>query len=81
MSLLLAMMLAAGPAPATNDVADKKPRKKCEYVSEVGSNRQRRVCQIINPPAAAKPVEQGAVEAAKTPADHSQHEHQSGSNE
>ena len=64
-----------------HDVADKKPRKKCEYISEVGSNRQRRVCQIINAPAVAKPTEQGAVEAAKTTADHGQHEHQSGSNE
>jgi hypothetical protein len=81
MSLLFALLLAAGPAPATNEVADKKPRKKCEYVSEVGSNRPRRVCQIINAPALAKPVEQGAVEAAKTTTDHSQNENQSGSNE
>lgn len=80
MSLLFALMLAAGPAPVANEVADKKPRKKCEYVSEVGSNRQRRVCQIINAPAAGKPAEQSAVEAAKATG-HGQHEYQSGSNE
>ena len=72
MSLLLAMMLAAGPAPVATDVADKKPRKKCEYISEVGSNRPRRVCQIIQPKA---PAEQAKTDAAKqTSDDHSQHE-------
>ena len=81
MSLLLALMLAAGPAPVANEVADKKPRKKCEYISEVGTARMRRVCQTLNAPAVAKPVEQGAAEPAKATADHGQHEHQSGSNE
>ncbi len=81
MSLLFALLLAAGPTAATNEVADKKPRKKCEYISEVGTARMRRVCQTLNAPAVAKPAEQGPAEAAKTAPDHTAHEHQSGSNE
>ncbi|NUS99947.1 MAG: hypothetical protein HOP96_03115 [Sphingomonas sp.] len=79
MSLLFALVLAAGPAAATNDVADKKPRKKCEYVSEVGSNRPRRICQIINPPAPAKPAEQASAETPKPAADQPQGEAKTGS--
>ena len=73
MSVLVALLLAAAPnaAPAA-EPAQAKPRKKCEYVSEVGSNRPRRICQIIQPKA---PAEQAKTDATKQSADdHSQHE-------
>lgn len=76
MSVLIALLLAAAPnaTPAT-EPAQAKPRKKCEYISEVGSNRPRRVCQIVQPKA---PAEQPGAEVKKEPVeDHSQH--QSGS--
>ena len=73
MSVLFALMLAAAPSAAPAESVQAKPRKKCEYVSEVGSNRPRRVCQIIQPKA---PDEQAGADAGKEPAavDHSQHQ-------
>ena len=52
MSVLMALLLAATPnaAPAA-EPAQAKPRKKCEYVSEVGSNRPRRICTLVMPKA------------------------------
>jgi hypothetical protein len=72
MSVLIALLLAATPdaAPAA-DTAQAKPRKKCEYVSEVGSNRPRRVCTAVQPKA---PEEQAKTGAAKPAGDHSEHE-------
>lgn len=77
MSVLMALLLAATPnaAPAA-DTAQAKPRKKCEYVSEVGSNRPRRVCTVVQPKA---PEEQAKSEAAKSVDDHG--EHKSGAEE
>jgi hypothetical protein len=73
MSVLMALLLAATPnaTPAT-EPAQAKPRKKCEYVSEVGSNRPRRICQVIQPKA---PEEQAKTDAKQDPnADHSEHQ-------
>jgi hypothetical protein len=71
MSVLMALLLAATPnaAPAA-DPAQAKPRKKCEYVSEVGSNRPRRVCTVVLPKA---PEEQAKTDAARPAGDHSEH--------
>jgi len=74
MALLLASAPSAAPAA---EPAQAKPRKKCEYVSEVGSNRPRRICQVVMPKA---PQEQVKTDATDGPnADHSQH--QSGAEE
>ena len=70
MSVLFALMLASSPTAAPAEPVQAKPRKKCEFISEVGSNRPRRVCQIVQPKA---PQEQ-AREVAKPPVDHSQHQ-------
>lgn len=70
MSVLFALILAASPASAPAEPIQAKPRKKCEFISEVGSNRPRRVCQIIQPKA---PQEQ-ASETQKSAVDHSQHQ-------
>ena len=73
MSVFIALLLAAAPdaAPAA-EPAQAKPRKKCEYVSEVGSNRPRRVCQVVQPKA---PEEQPKTDAKQdSNADHSQHQ-------
>jgi hypothetical protein len=72
MSVLFALMLAAGPATATAETPEKKPRLKCEWVHEVGTSRPRRICEKrLEKP---KPVDQ-ATEAAGQPAvDHSQHQ-------
>ena len=52
MSVFMALLLAATPnATPAAEPAQAKPRKKCEYVSEVGSNRPRRICQVIMPKA------------------------------
>jgi hypothetical protein len=71
MSVLMALLLAATPdaAPAA-DPAQAKPRKKCEYVSEVGSNRPRRVCTVVQ---AKSPEEQAKADAAKSAPDHGEH--------
>jgi hypothetical protein len=45
MSVLFALMLAASPATATVEPAEKKPRLKCEWIHEVGTSRPRRVCE------------------------------------
>ena len=71
MSVLFALMLAASPTAVPVEPVQAKPRKKCEYISEVGSNRSRRVCQIIQPKA---PQEQATDAAAQPSVDHSQHE-------
>jgi hypothetical protein len=69
MSVLIALLLAATPnATPAVEPAQAKPRKKCEYVSEVGSNRPRRICQVIQPKA---PEDQAKTDAN---ADHSQHQ-------
>jgi hypothetical protein len=68
MFVLMALLLAATPdAVAAVDPAQAKPRKKCEYVSEVGSNRPRRVCTVVQPKA---PEEQAKTDSAKPAADH-----------
>jgi hypothetical protein len=71
MSVMLALLLAATPNANTAEPAQAKPRKKCEYVSEVGSNRPRRVCQVIQPTA---PVEEAAPETKQPERDRSQHQ-------
>ena len=73
--LFASAVAAAVSTPAPEAPAQAKPRKKCEYVSEVGSNRPRRVCQVIAP----KPPEAQSETDAKPKAaeDHSQH-HQAG---
>ena len=73
MSVLFALMLAAAPSAAPAEPVQAKPRKKCEYISEVGSNRPRRVCQVIQPKA---PEEPAGAEAKAEPAaaDHGQHQ-------
>jgi hypothetical protein len=66
MSLLFALMLASSPTTATAEPAPvKKPRMRCEYVSEIGSNRPRRVCQKVQP----KPEEAARETAPQVPAD------------
>jgi hypothetical protein len=70
MSVLFALMLAASPTATPAGPVQAKPRKKCEYISEVGSNRPRRVCQIVQP----KAPEDQASDAGKAAADHSQHQ-------
>ncbi len=71
MSVLMALLVAATPnaAPAA-DPAQAKPRKKCEYVSEVGSNRPRRVCTVVQSKA---PEEQAKTDAARPTDDHGEH--------
>ena len=65
MSVLMALLLAATPNPTpAAEPAQAKPRKKCEYVSEVGSNRPRRICQVIMPKA---PEEQAKTDAKQEP--------------
>ena len=50
MSVLFALLLASTPsATAAEPAPAKKPRLRCEYVSEVGSNRPRRVCEKVQP--------------------------------
>ena len=71
MSALMALLLAATPnATPAADAPQAKPRKKCEYVSEVGSNRPRRVCTVVQPKA---PEEQAKSDAAKPAGDHGEH--------
>ncbi|WP_395623821.1 hypothetical protein [Sphingomonas daechungensis] len=73
MFILFASVLAASAStPAQEPAAQAKPRKKCEYVSEVGSNRPRRVCQVIAPKAPETPVEADAKQKAAE--DHSGHQ-------
>lgn len=62
MSVLIALMLVATPDAAPAEPVQAKPRKKCEYISEVGSSRPRRVCQIIQPKA---PEGQAKTDAEK----------------
>lgn len=69
MSVLLALMLASGTTATPAEPAQAKPRKKCEYISEVGSNRPRRICQIVQP----KAPKAQANEVGKPAVDHSQH--------
>lgn len=65
MSVLFALLLASSPTAATAEPAQaKKPRMRCEYVSEIGSNRPRRVCQKVEP----KPVETASEAAPQAPA-------------
>ena len=72
MSVLFALMLAAGPATATADTPEKKPRLKCEWIHEVGTSRPRRICEKrVEKP---KPVEQTTDAAAQPAVDHSQHQ-------
>jgi hypothetical protein len=71
MSVLFALMLAAGPAPAPADTPEK-PRLKCEWIHEVGTSRPRRICEKrVEKP---KPVEQTTDAAAQPALDHSQHQ-------
>ena len=71
MFVLFALMLAAGPATATAETPEKKPRLKCEWIHEVGTSRSRRICEKrVEKP---KPVEQ-ATGAAQPAVDHSQHQ-------
>ena len=66
MSLLFALMLASSPTAAPAEPAPaKKPRMRCEYVSEIGSDRPRRVCQQVQP----KPEEAAREAAPQAPAD------------
>jgi hypothetical protein len=73
MSVLIALLLAATPDTAASaDPVQAKPRKKCEYVSEVGSNRPRRICQIVQPKA---PDEQAKTDSKQQQdADHGEHQ-------
>ena len=68
MSVLFALMLASSPTAAPPEPVQAKPRKKCEYISEVGSNRPRRVCQIVQ----QKVPQEEASEVAKPAVDRSQ---------
>jgi hypothetical protein len=70
MSVLFALMLAASPTAAPAEPAQAKPRKKCEFISEVGSNRPRRVCQVVQP----KAPHARASETEKPAVDHSPHQ-------
>ena len=64
MSVLFALLLASTPAATPADAAPaKKPRMRCEYISEVGTARPRRVCTKVQP----KP-EEAARDAAPQPA-------------
>lgn len=66
MSVLFALLLASTPTAATAEPAPvKKPRLRCEYVSEVGSNRPRRVCEKVQP----KPEEAAREAAPQAPVD------------
>ena len=66
MSVLFALLLASTPSATTAEPTPaKKPRMRCEYVSEVGSNRPRRVCEKIQP----KPEEAAREAAPQAPAD------------
>ena len=72
MSVLFALILAAGPASATAEPLEKKPRLKCEWIHEVGTSRPRRVCEkrVAKP----KRVEQTTDAAAQPAVDLSQHQ-------
>ena len=80
MSVLFALMLAMGPAAATAETPEKKPRLKCEWIHEVGTSRPRRICeQRVETPKpvrqATEPAPQPTVDAAAQPKDeHSQHQ-------
>ena len=81
MSVLYALILAAGPATTATDTAEKKPRLKCEWIHEVGTSRPRRICEKrvqAKPVEQPKPAEQ-AGEVKQPVSDHSKH--QQGTNE
>ena len=65
MSVLFALLLASTPSATAEPAPAKKPRMRCEYVSEVGSNRPRRVCTPVQP----KPEEAARETAPQAPAD------------
>jgi len=70
MSVLFALMLAAGPATATAETPEKKPRLKCEWIHEVGTSRPRRICE--KRVEKLKPAEQATEGSAQPAVDHSQ---------
>ena len=72
MSVLFALILAPGPASATAEPAEKKPRLKCEWIHEVGTSRPRRICE--KRAEKPKPAEQATDAAAQPAVDHSQHQ-------
>lgn len=82
MSVLFALMLAAGPATPAAEAPQKKPRLKCEWIHEVGTSRPRRICEkrVEKPKPADQATEataqpQPAVDATAEPkVDHSQHQ-------
>jgi hypothetical protein len=52
MSVIFALVLAAGSTAATTDsTSPKKPRMRCEWIHEVGTSRPRRVCEKAQPKA------------------------------
>ena len=70
MSVLLALLLAADPA--ANQVAEKKPKLRCEWIHEVGTSRPRRVCEQRQPKA-DKPAATAAPQQSPEASAHQHH--------